>query len=1145
MAIALETIVKQLEDSGIVAAGKLKDFVPPNAHPKDTEELLRELHKQNLLTKFQAQQVAAGKVKALILGGYTILDKIGAGGMGQVFKAEHRRMKRLVAIKTLPASTMKDAAAVARFQREVEAAAKLRHTNIVAADDADEANGVHFLVMEYIDGKDLSATVKKNGPFPVAKAVNYILQAARGLEFAHKKGVVHRDIKPANLLLDSEGTVKILDMGLARIDQGDGEAQAELTGTGAVMGTVDYMSPEQAMNTKSADARADIYSLGCSLHYLIAGKATYSGNTAIEKLLAHRDQPIPNLREVSSDVSAELEAVFEKMVAKNVEDRYQTMTEVVADLEKCSSGQSTSVSIQQTGSTNLANSALTFMPNIQVAPTIQKTRVTKQAAPAKSSEGKQPPWKNTNVLIGAGAAGFLFLLLGVWVIIRDKVGNEVAKVKVPDGGSVKVQEVKKSPFTKAAKKTEVVGKADSPFKVGSAPGKLFMQDPAFQQWVKATQALPADEQIEAVSKKLMELNPGFDGQVTGHDGDGNANGTPKIVGGVVTGIGLVTDNVTDISPLRALAGLKGLVCIGNVPGKGRLSDLSPLQGMRLTFLSCLDGQLADLSPLRGMPLTFLRCGGRRISDLSPLHGMKLEVLLCLGTQVSDLIPLQGMPLTYLDIGNTLVSDLSPLRGMKLTRLECYGTQVTDLSPLKGMPLTTLRFFSTQVSDLSPLDGMKLTQVLLTPKDAMKGLDVIRQMKSLQTIGIGGKNIWPPDEFWKKYDAGEFGKPASPTKITNINDPAFQAWIKEVQAMPADKQVEAVSKKLTELNPGFDGKVAGADGKGTPKIDNNVVTELGFVTDNVTDISPVRALAGLVKLLCHGSSIDKEKVKIADLSPLIGMQLTSLNCPFTNVSDLSPLRGLKLTYLNCGGTQVSDLTPLESCKSLKVLFITETKVTPTSVAALQNSLPNCKIHWDDPAKAAVQPNKPWNTPTFQAWMKDVQAMPADKQIEAVSKKLMELNPGFDGKVTPKSDSKGVVHAIIIGTENVADISPVRVFTGLKELYCSGSSRDDSMLADLSPLSGLRLEACICNNNPQLADLSPLREMPLVTLNCEGTQVSDLSPLAGCGGLKSLRVNRTKVTPAQVAALQKALPNCKIEWDDPAKPKTPQPAASGTK
>src|SRR6185295_10318986 len=188
MAVSLEAVVKQLEDSGVVSSGKLENFVPPKAHPKDADELIAELVKQNHLTKFQAQQVALGKAKALILGGYTILDKIGAGGMGQVFKAQHRKMERLVAIKMLPPAMTKDASALARFQREVVAAAKLRHPNIVAADDADEANGVHFLVMEYVEGSDLSVLVKKNGPFPVDRAVNYMLQAARGLEFAHSEG---------------------------------------------------------------------------------------------------------------------------------------------------------------------------------------------------------------------------------------------------------------------------------------------------------------------------------------------------------------------------------------------------------------------------------------------------------------------------------------------------------------------------------------------------------------------------------------------------------------------------------------------------------------------------------------------------------------------------------------------------------------------------------------------------------------------------------------------------------------------------------------------------------------------------------------------------------------------------------------------
>ncbi len=448
MAVPVEQFVKQLEDSGILAGDTLKDFLPPKGTPKDAEELARELVKQKKLTKFQAEEIYKGKGKSLTLGNYVLMEKIGAGGMGQVFKARHRRMDRLVAVKLLPPAMTKDKAAIARFEREVKAAAKLRHPNIVAADDADQANGVHFLVMELVEGSDLSALVKKNGPFGIDQAVNYITQAARGLEAAHAEGIVHRDIKPANLLLDKRETVKVLDMGLARIEGSvDAPTQAELTSTGTVMGTVDYMAPEQALNTKTADARADIYSLGCSLFYLLCGKATYDGDTLMAKLLNHREQPIPSLRATRPEVSERLDSIFAKMVAKKVEDRYQTMTEVIAELERCRNFNEQTITNQQPLSRG-ASSGSTTNPSLsnfltELSQPAAEAMVMKPALQPKAGQS------NSRLkLIAAGVLGGLILLFGIIVKLKTKEGKLIVEVNEPGAVVQVLDEVGKVQITR-------------------------------------------------------------------------------------------------------------------------------------------------------------------------------------------------------------------------------------------------------------------------------------------------------------------------------------------------------------------------------------------------------------------------------------------------------------------------------------------------------------------------------------------------------------------------------------------------------------------------------------------------------------------------------------------------------------------------
>ena len=307
-----------------------------------TDALLSKLVGDGHITEYQAEKFKAGKASDIYFGDYVVIDKLGQGGMGTVLLAKHRRMDRQVAIKVLPVTVLESKDAVARFYQEVKVAAQLTHPSIVHAYDAGEHHGFHYLVMEYVPGHDLAQVLAQLGLIPISLALDYISQAASGLEYAHGKGIVHRDIKPSNLLLNNEGQIKVLDMGLARIGGAlDQEVSAQLTTTGQVMGTVEYMSPEQAEDTREADARSDIYSLGCSMYRLLTGRGPFSRETVVKTILAHRDAAIPTIDTGSPDDAA-VNRLFKKMVAKNPNDRFQTATMLIEAIRQIEDGQSPS-----------------------------------------------------------------------------------------------------------------------------------------------------------------------------------------------------------------------------------------------------------------------------------------------------------------------------------------------------------------------------------------------------------------------------------------------------------------------------------------------------------------------------------------------------------------------------------------------------------------------------------------------------------------------------------------------------------------------------------------------------------------------------------------------------------------------------------
>jgi serine/threonine protein kinase len=313
-----------LEKSRLLTSAQLAQARDATGNVDDPTAIARTLARQELITRWQAGQLLAGR-SVFYLGKYRLIELLGRGGMGNVFLGQHVMMNRRVALKIISRQVGKDHASLDRFLAEARAVASLDHPNIVQAYNVDNEGDRYYLVMEYVEGLDLQRLVELEGPLDSERAADYVRQAADGLEHAHQRNMIHCDIKPSNLLVNSQGVVKILDMGLARLtdrDESGADDQDE-----RVLGSVDYMPPEQALKDTNLDGRADLYSLGCTLYFLLTGHPPFSHGTLPERILKHQTQEPPSIRSQRRDVPADLAAICAKMMAKKREDRYQTAEE--------------------------------------------------------------------------------------------------------------------------------------------------------------------------------------------------------------------------------------------------------------------------------------------------------------------------------------------------------------------------------------------------------------------------------------------------------------------------------------------------------------------------------------------------------------------------------------------------------------------------------------------------------------------------------------------------------------------------------------------------------------------------------------------------------------------------------------------------
>jgi serine/threonine protein kinase len=694
-----------------------------------------------------------------LIGPYKLLEKIGEGGFGIVFLAEQEwPIRRKVAVKVLKPG-MDTSQVIGRFESERQALALMDHPNIARVLDAGATDsGRPYFVMELVKGVSITEYCDQNRLEPEAR-LKLFLDVCHAIQHAHHKGVIHRDIKPTNVLVtlhDGGPVVKVIDFGIAKATGQKLTERTLFTTDGQMIGTPAYMSPEQAERSGlDIDTRSDVYALGVLLYELLTGttpledrRLRAAGYAEMQRLIREEEAPRPSLRLSSLGDSATMLAASRGMDVKRLAQL------LVGDLDWAV------MKALDKDRNRRYDTPMSFAAEIERY--LRREPILARPPSTVYIVKKFAQRHRAAVLTGAVVAAALLVgaALATWQALvatrakRDALASTAAEKEAKELAQAREAETQ---AVLEFVETRVFSAARPEGRAGGLGREVSLEAAPLteaERWERAVAGMPAEQQIKAVVRRLKELNPAFDGTVT-----------PTIENGAVTRLHFLTDEVEDISPVRALPGLMTLECPGGE--RGRLSDLSPLRGMRLTVLECSGTRVADLSTLRGMPLTALHAHETRVSDLSPLQGMPLKVLTIQHTTVTSLAPLKGMALTYLDIAwGRSVSDLTPLKDMPLDYLNLADQPVSDLAPLASLKsLRRLLLDSTSASDLTPLRGLGLEELSIRKIPArdlspLKELPLrslrldyradrekfVRSFKELERI-----NDRPAADFWKKAD----------------------------------------------------------------------------------------------------------------------------------------------------------------------------------------------------------------------------------------------------------------------------------------------------------------------------------------------------------------------------------------------------------